>query len=204
MSTVVPFKSRGVRVALREALEAQIPMRLARERIQPGWIHGYVIGMSREFCLVAEVGDAMRFDGYVVLAIADLSQIEEDPSREFVEKALALRDEPLTIPKDFPLDDWATIAEAAMRFAPLVSVNVIEDEDGEVSYIGQLAGIESDALLLREVDPNAHWHSDAGDYGFDEIASIGFGTGYLDALWQVAGPPHDPLCPRIPRSDSVH
>ncbi len=204
MSTVVPFKSRGVRVALREALEARIPMRLARERIQPGWIHGYVIGLSRDFCLIAEVGDAMRFDGYVVVLIADLSQIEEDPSREFVEKALALRDEPLTIPKDFPLDDWASIVDAAMRFAPLVSVNVVEDEDGEVSYIGQLAGIQSDALLLREVDPNARWHADAGDYGFDEIASIGFGTGYLDALWQVAGPPSDPLSPRVPRSDSLH
>ena len=86
-----------------------------------------------------------------------------------------------------------------MRFAPLLSVNVVEDEDGEVSYIGQLAGIESDALLLREVDPNAHWHADAGDYGFDEIASIGFGTGYLDALWQVAGTPTDPMSPRVPR-----
>lgn len=204
MSTVVPFKSRGVRAALREALDARIPMRLARERIQPGWIHGYVIGLSRDFCLIAEVGDAMRFDGYVIVLIADLSQIEEDPSREFVEKALALRNEPLTIPKDFPLDDWATIAEAAMRFAPLLSINVIEDDAGEVSYIGQLAGFESDALLLREVDPNAHWHADAGDYGFDEIASIGFGTGYLEALWQVAGTPTDPMSPRVPRSDSVH
>ena len=146
----------------------------------------------------------MRFDGYVVIAIADLSQIEEDPSREFVEKALALRDEPLLIPKDFPLDDWAAIADAAMRIAPLLSVNVVEDADGEVSYIGQLAGIESDALLLREVDPNARWHSDAGDYGFDEIASIGFGTGYLDALWQVACSPSNPMSPRVPRSDSLH
>jgi hypothetical protein len=198
MSTVVPFKSRGVRVLLREALEQRIPMRFARERVQPGWIHGYVVGLSREFCLIAEVGDAMRFDGYVVLSIADLTQVEEDPSREFVEKALALRNEPLAIPEDFPLDSWAAIAEAAMRFAPLLSVNVIEDEDGEVSYIGQLVGIE------REVDPNAHWHADAGDYGFDEIASIGFGTGYLDALWLVAGTPTDPMSPRMPVSDSVH
>ena len=45
MSTVVPFKSRGVRAVLREAFDAHIPMRLARERIQPGWIHGYVIGL---------------------------------------------------------------------------------------------------------------------------------------------------------------
>jgi hypothetical protein len=193
-----------VRVLLREAQEQRIPMRFAREQVQPGWIHGYVIGLSRDFCLIAEVGDAMRFDGYVVLLIADLSQVEEDPSREFVEKALALRNEPLTIPADFPLDNWAVIAEAAMRIAPLLSVNVVEDADGEVSYIGQLVGFESDALLLREVDPSAHWHADAGDYGFDEIASIGFGTGYLEALWMVAGTPPGSLNPRQPRSDSVH
>ena len=204
MSTVVPFRSTGVRVILREALEARIPMRFSREKVQPGWIHGYVVGLSRDFCLIAEVGDAMRFDGYVVLTIADLSQIEEDPSREFVEKALAMRNEPLNIPKDFPLDSWAAIAEAAMRFAPLLSVNVLEDEDGEVSYIGQLVGIEADALLMREVDPNAHWHADAGDSGFDEICSIGFGTGYLEALWLVAGSPSGPLSPRVPLSDSVH
>mgnify|MGYP003531901810 CR=1 FL=1 len=58
--------------------------------------------------------------------------------------------------------------------------------------------------LLREIDPNAHWHADVGDYGFEEIASIGFGTGYLDALWHVAGSPSDPMSPRLPRSDSVH
>src|SRR5690606_41861452 len=196
MSTVVPFKSRGVRAVLREAFEARIPMRLARERIQPGWIHGYVVGLSRDFCLIAEVGDAMRFDGYVVLVIADISQVEEDPSREFVEKALAIRGEELAVPTDVALDDWVTTAQSAMRHAPLVSINVVEDDAGEVSYIGQLAGIESDALILREVDPNAHWYPDTGDYGFEEIASIGFGTGYLDALWQVAGEPVDPLAPR--------
>lgn len=204
MTTVVPFKSRGVRAVLRESFEQRIPMRFARERIQPGWIHGYIVGLSRDFCLIAEVGDAMRFDGYVVLAIADLTQIEEDPSREFVEKALAVRNEQLSIPQDFPLEDWAVIAQAAMRFAPLVSINVVEDDAGEVSYIGQLVGTESDALLLREVDPNAHWYTDTGDYGFDEIASIGFGTGYLEALWQVAGAPTDPLMPRVPVSDSLH
>lgn len=189
---------------MRESFEQRIPMRFARERIQPGWIHGYIVGLSRDFCLIAEVGDAMRFDGYVVLAIADLTQIEEDPSREFVEKALAVRNEQLSIPQDFPLEDWAAIAQAAMRFAPLVSINVVEDDAGEVSYIGQLVGTESDALLLREVDPNAHWYTDTGDYGFDEIASIGFGTGYLEALWQVAGAPTDPLMPRVPVSDSLH
>ncbi len=204
MSTVVPFKSRGIRPVLRESFEQRVPMRFARERVQPGWIHGYIVGLSRDFCLIAEVGDAMRFDGYVVLAIADLTQVEEDPSREFVEKALALRNEALAIPQDFKLDDWASIAQAAMRHAPLVSINVIEDDAGEVSYIGQLISVESDALILREVDPNAHWYADTGDYGFDEIASIGFGTGYLEALWQVAGSPADPLSPRAPVSDSVH
>ncbi len=115
MNTVVPFKARGARAELREALEQRIPLRILRDRLQPGVIHGYVVALSRDFCLIAEVGDAMRFDGYIVIAIADISALEADPSREFVDKALALRGEQLHIPPDFHLDDWASIARSAAR-----------------------------------------------------------------------------------------
>lgn len=205
MTTVVPFKARGVRADLREALEQRIPMRIQRDRLQPGVIHGYVIGLSRDFCLVAEVGDAMRFDGYIALAVADISALEVDPSREFVGKALALRGEQLVVPADFRLDDWTTIAQSAAAFAPLISVNMIEDDEGEISYVGQLATVERDALVLRELDPNAQWYPDTGAYELEAIGSIGFGSGYLDALWQVAGSPGDPpLAARKPQTDSVH
>lgn len=204
MTTVVPFKARGARADLREALELRVPMRIQRERLQPGVIHGYVVGLSRDFCLIAEVGDAMRFDGYVALAVADISALEADPSREFVDKALALRGEQLVVPEDFRLDDWAAIAQSAAACAPLISVNMVEDDEGEISYVGQLDAVEREALVLRELDPNAQWYPDTGAYEFEAIGSIGFGSGYLDALWQVAGSPADPQRPRAPLSDTVH
>lgn len=204
MTTVVPFKARGVRAELREAFEQRIPLRILRDRLHAGVIHGYVVALSRDFCLVAEVGDAMRFDGYIAISIADISSIEEDPSRDFVEKALALRGEALKVPDDFELDDWAAIARSAMAYAPLISLNMIEDDEGEVSYVGQLTEVEPNALVLRELDPNARWYPDTGAYEFEGLGSIGFGSGYLDALWQVAGQPGDPQQPRAPRSDSVH
>jgi len=204
MSTVVPFKARGVRAELREALDQRIPLRVQRERLQPGVIHGYVVGLSRDFCLIAEVGDAMRFDGYIAIAVSDISALEHDPSREFVDRALALRGERLLVPADFKLDDWATIAQSAAAAAPLISINMVEDEEGEISYVGQLAAIEANALVLRELDPNAQWYPDTGGYEVEAIGSIGFGSGYLDALWQVAGSPGDPLASRTPQSDSVH
>lgn len=204
MSTIVPFKARGPRVELREAMEQHVPLRLQRDGLQPGVIHGYVVGLSREFCLIAEVGDAMRFDGYIAIAIADISSLETDPSREFVDKALALRGETLVIPDGFRLDDWAAIAQSAAALAPLISVNMLEDDEGEISYVGQLADVERDALVLRELDPNAQWYPDTGAYEFEAIGSIGFGSGYLDALWQVAGSPADPQRPRAPASDRVH
>lgn len=193
MTTVVPFKARGARAELREALEQRIPLRIQRERLQPGVIHGYVVGLSRDFCLLAEVGDAMRFDGYIAIAVADISSLEVDPSREFVDKALALRGEQLLIPAGFRLDDWITIAQSAAACAPLISINMVEDDEGEISYVGQLDAVETNALVLRELDPNAEWYPDTGAYEFDAIGSIGFGSGYLDALWQVAGSPGDPL-----------
>ncbi|HUD43189.1 MAG TPA: hypothetical protein VMR06_14455 [Dokdonella sp.] len=204
MNTVVPFKARGIRAALREGLENRIPMRFQRERIHPGVIHGFVIGLSRDFCLIAEIGDALRFDGYLAVAITDLSLVENDPAAEFVLKALALRGEQLSVPDGFRLEDWVGIARSAAACAPLLSINMVEDEEGEISYVGQLVDVESDALVLREIDPNASWYPDTGAYEFEAIGSIGFGSGYLEALWQVAGTPADPLTPRAPASDSLH
>jgi hypothetical protein len=204
MTTVVPFKARGVRAELREAFEQRIPLRILRERLQPGVIHGYVAALSRDFCLIAEVGDAMRFDGYIAIAVADISALETDPARDFVEKALALRGESLVVPADFHLDDWGSIARSAAACAPLISVNMLEDDDGEISYVGQLEETEAQSLVLRELDPNAAWYPDTGAYEFDALGSIGFGSGYLEALWLVAGSPADPLAPRVPVSDTVH
>jgi len=204
MTTVIPFKARGARAELQRSLDERLPVRIHRERIQPGVIHGYVVGISRDFCLVAEVGDAIRFDGYLAIAIADISTLDADPAREFVDKALALRGEQLRVPEGFRLDDWAAIARSAAAAAPLISVNMLEDEEGEISYVGQLVEVEAAALVLREVDPNAAWYPDTGAYEFEAIGSIGFGSGYLDALWQVAGAPGGPLAPRAPVSDTVH
>jgi len=204
MTTVIPFKARGVRAELQRALGERAPVRIHRERIQPGVIHGYVVGLSRDFCLIAEVGDAIRFDGYIAIAVADISALDADPAREFVDRALALRGETLKIPQDFGLADWAAIARSAAAAAPLISVNMIEDDEGEISYVGQLVDADANAVVLRELDPNAAWYPDTGAYEFEAIGSIGFGSGYLDALWQVAGAPGGPLSPRVPASDTVH
>ncbi|MCK9539604.1 hypothetical protein [Dokdonella sp.] len=204
MSTIVQFKPRGARAELRMALEQRLPLRIQREGLQPGTIHGYPVALSREFCLIAEVADTMHFDGYIAIAIGDISTAEVDPSREFVEKALALRGQVLHLPPGFALEDWASIARSAAACAPLIAVNMVEDDEGEISYVGQLDAVEPGALVLRELDPNARWYPDTSAYEFEGIGSIGFGSGYLDALWQVAGSPTGPRSPRVPVSDSIH
>jgi hypothetical protein len=192
---VVQFRGRGVRAQLREALEAKVPVQIARSRISPGWVHGYAIGLSGEFCLIAEVSDAMHFDGFLALSVGDIDAVEQDPGREFVEKALELNGETIPQLPDFKLDDWQTIAESAARATPLISLNMLDEENGEVSYIGRLAGAEHDGLILQEVDPNAAWYPDTGGYEFPGIGSIGFGTQYMNLLAKIAGMPPVPLPP---------
>ena len=189
---IVQFRGRGVRAQLREALEARAPVQLARERVAPGWVHGYVIGLSAEFCLIAEVSDAMHFDGFLAVAVGDVSAVEQDPGREFVEKALQLNEQKMPELPDFKLDDWQAIAESAAAQTPLLSLNMLDEADGEVSYIGRLTGAEHDALVLQEVDPNAHWYPDTGAYEFAGIGSIGFGTAYMLLLARIAGAPPVP------------
>lgn len=191
-SNIVQFRGRGVRAQLREALDAGAPVRMLREKISPSWVHGYVIGLSAEFCLIAEVSDSMRFDGFLVIAVGDVTAIEEDPGREFVERALALNEETIPALPEIRLDDWETIAQTAAGITPLISLNMLDDEAGEVSYVGRLAGNEHDALVLQEVDPNAKWYPDTGAYEFQGIGSIGFGTAYMLMLARIAGVPPVP------------
>jgi len=181
-----------VRAQLREALEARAPIRVLREKISANWVHGHIIGLSAEFCLIAEVSDSMRFDGFLAIAVGDVSAIEEDPGREFVERALALNEETIPALPEIRLEDWETIAETAAGTTPLISLNMLDDEAGEVSYVGRLVGREHDALVLQEVDPNAKWYPDTGAYEFQGIGSIGFGTAYMLMLARVAGVPPVP------------
>jgi hypothetical protein len=192
---VVQFRGRGTRAQLREALEERAPVQIARERISPGLVHGYVIGLSSEFCLVAEVSEAMRFDGFVALAIGDVSAVDQDPGHKFVERALELNEQRLPQLANFKLDNWQSIAESAARETPLISLNMLDDELGEVSYVGRLTGAEPDALILQEVDPNAIWYPDTGAYDYPDIGSIGFGTQYMLMLARIAGVPPVPLPP---------
>ena len=190
---VVHFRGRGARAQLREAMETRAPVQIARERVAAGWLHGFVIGMSAEFCLLAEVSDSMQFDGFLVIAVGDVSLVEQDPGREFVEQALKLNEENVPELLGVRLDDWQTIAESIAAQAPLISLNMLDEGEGEVSYIGRLTGAEHDALVLQEVDPNARWYPDTGAYEFTGIGSIGFGTRYMALLARVAGVPPVPV-----------
>src|SRR3569832_218693 len=186
-SNGVQCRGRGARAQLREALETRAPVRVLRERISPNWVHGLVVALSSGYCLIAEVSDAMRFDGFLAIAVGDVSVVEEDPGREFVERALSLNEEALPPADDIVLDDWQTIAESAALVTPLVSLNMLDEEAGEVSYVGRLVGHEHDALVLQEVDPNAKWYPDTGAYEYQGIGSIGFGSAYMLVLARVAG-----------------
>jgi hypothetical protein len=193
-SNVVQFRGRGARAQLREAMDTRAPVRIARENVSPGWVHGFVIGLSAEFCMIAEVSDGMRFDGFLIVAAGDVTAVEQDPGRAFVEQALEINGENLPQLAQFSLNDWASIAESAARETPLISLNMLDDEnEGEVSYIGRWTASEPDALILQEVDPNARWYPDTGAYEFAGIGSISFGTQYMLLLARVAGVPPVPV-----------
>src|ERR1700694_2861641 len=101
---IVQFRGRGVRAQLREALDARAPGQLARESVEWGWVHVYVIVLSAEYCLIAKVSDAMHFDAFLAVAVGDVSAVEQYPGREFVEKALQLNDQTIPELPGFKLD----------------------------------------------------------------------------------------------------
>lgn len=190
---VVQFRGRGARAQLREVMESRTPVRVARENISEAWVHGFVIGLSAEFCLIAEVNDAMHFDGFLVVAAGDVTSVEHDPGQTFVEKALELNGESLPQLDEFAMNDWGAIAKHVATTQPLISLNMLDEAEGEVSFIGRLTDVSHDALVMQEVDPNAVWYPDTGEYEFAGIGSLSFGTEYMGLLARIAGAPPIPV-----------
>jgi hypothetical protein len=57
--------------------------------------------------------------------------------------------------------------------------------------VGRIAEIDDEILVLDEVEPEGHFTGDTDEFVIDDIISVDWGTEYLLALTELAGPPPD-------------
>ncbi len=167
------------------ANEAHTLVRLWRDRIEDGFVTGYVAGVGPAFFLLHLVDDDITFNGFLVLRISDITEVEAPHEfAAFIERALHLRGAGDPEVPTIDLSSIASILESAARSFPLVAIHR-EDLTTEICHIGRPVAIDDGVLRLQEMSPDAVLDDDPEDYRLGEITRVDFGGGYEDALWLV-------------------
>src|SRR5262249_24859025 len=147
---------------------------------------GYVTGLSSLFVLLHEVSPEILLDGYRVLRLADITNVEVSyRSRSFIEKALALRGQVPSPLAGIDLSSVATVLLSASTLFPLVMIYRERSHRG-ACWVGQVSSLTTKTATLQKIGTNAAWYGEAR-YRLGSITRIEFGGRYEEALALVAG-----------------
>jgi hypothetical protein len=171
---------------LESAREGGKPARIVRT-VEQGNVDAYVVGVTRELCLVCVVSNHILFDGFQVLRLEDISTVESPgPHAGFLERALRLRGQNHPQKPRIDLGSLRSVLTSASRAFPLITIHR-EIVDPEVCHVGVVERISDETVKLKEIDPDAKWVEDRATYAMREITRVDFGGLYEDALSLVAG-----------------
>lgn len=178
-----------MKAQLKEALRFGFVVCVTREAIDAGRDLGRVVAVGKEWFLLQIIGDHMRYDGYGLLRIEDVTQLDA-PHRyaEFVDRALTLRGEAGGEVPAIDFKSTRSVLRSACAAARVVSIHWEALAPDECS-IGRVDEEHRHEFSFREVNPSARWNRDHAEHRYADLTRIDFLRGYEEALADVLDAP---------------
>lgn len=176
------------RETLVRASEAGIPVQLYRHR---NWdlptLIGFIIGRSQELVALQTLSDGVYFDGYDIVPLAEVTDVEEKTENGYVERAVAALGRPKV---DFVLPEAAGMREAllaASAHSPLICVYLEGEDDGPL-LIGKVTACDGLTFEMMLINPGGIWTDGSGSWSLGDVTRIAFGDRYSKALEEFGDP----------------
>lgn len=172
----------GMAGPLNDALRAQVPVRVARD--QDWWaadVNGFVVSMSTQWVAVQRLVDAVYVDGYEVVRVADVTDVDDDREDGYIQRALAALGRPardFLLPEDAQVED---VLRAAGHHSPLVCVH-LEMADDSPLLVGRLVRFGTKTFDMQLVGPRGVWEVDSARITYRDVTRVQFGDRYSRAL----------------------
>ena len=146
---------------------------------------GYVVAIGALWALIQIVGAHGTADGFRAVKLGTLDEAEPiDDEGSFLPRLLTARPLPVGAPA-VRLDDTRQLLEGAQQLGALICL-VTEDMEPGAFWIGQIAALADDGVLLEKVSAVGTW-AGSEHFRYDAITRVGFGGDYEDALAAAVG-----------------
>ncbi len=172
----------GARKRLGAALSQQTKIRIGLRPKHADRLDGFVVGIGKEWVLLAATMDGGYFDGYQAVRLKDVERIRRDETFQARFSGTQSQWPPSSPPVD--LNSTVGVVTSLAACSPLIGI----EKAGERSalWIGALYEAGRKWVWLHEVAPDGSWGDTPLGYRTKLITNVHSGTHYLTALTAVA------------------
>jgi len=163
---------------LAEAAHLQYPVRIRRDRdwwCEP--VYGFVVSVSGRWVAVQRLVDSVYIDGYEVLRISDITDVDPDHQSDHVEKGLSSLGRPEV---DFYLPahaDTPDVLEAAARHSVLVGIH-LEMDGPTTMLVGVITELRKRKFDIQLIGPRGEWVVDSTSWWYGDVTRVVLGNRY--------------------------
>ncbi|MBC7596323.1 MAG: hypothetical protein H7288_20735 [Kineosporiaceae bacterium] len=164
------------------AASDRYPVRVRRDH--KWWaddVLGFVTSVGKEWVVVQRLMGSVYFDGYELLRLKDITDVEDERDNGYLERALSTLGHPRV---DFDLPKSARtrdVLEHAAEYSSLVSVYV-EKTDEHALLIGLSARCRSKKFQMQLINREGIWTTDTSSWRFKDVTRVAIGGRYVAAL----------------------
>ena len=175
-----------IRKKLHHARTQQAYVRVERAlKISVGFLEGFVVGVGKEWALLAQTSDGGWPDGYIAFRLADVKSIRSNTGVSETFARLQIDWPPSNPFTGVDLNSVAGVITGLAAGQQLVGIE--KERERDALWIGQLDDIWPKWVWLDEVDSTGTWLPAPLGYRLRRITTVRTGTRYMQALSQVAG-----------------
>jgi hypothetical protein len=181
--------------ALRQAYASGERVMIHRDRVHPDAdvLGGIVSAIGSAWFVLATYDDSVYFDGWNVLRVDDVSEVEVEPEdfQQYTARVASRLDPAPAIPLAILEALTAPATEVPGRIAssvPLVGLFAESEEGPDVLFIGRALPQRGGDVALLEIDSAGRWFDETSVFAPEEITRLTIGGRYQDALEEFGEP----------------
>lgn len=176
----------STRDKLLDAKQRDLIVKFSRP-FEVGTFTGYVLGVGKQFFVIASLGDGFEHEQFIFLRVKDVRSLQSPAKHApFYRAVRETRHDVLPSTPDVALDNARTILQSAGQV--LVTI-YREEQDAGICTIGYPVEFQSDGVTLIEISGDGEWDPEPTIHTYAGITRIDLPGPYELALTTVSGFP---------------
>lgn len=155
------------------------------------WVYGFVASVGERWVVLQSLAETVYLDGYDVLRLADITDVDDDREGGYIERAVAGLGGRPEVDFRLPVDaETKDVLRAAAAHSKLISIH-LEAEWDSPRLVGRLDRLGDRKFHIQLINPRGVWTTGTSGWWHKDVTSVSFGSRYTTALERFGDP--DPL-----------